>query len=303
MPPHPPQPPQIHRAVRRVQHVRNRNPLTLVHNRQPMPPPGRTLIFMAPCSWTLPDCGCGGCLAELNPTARARAAGLASLTVWGLTGRRYGLCEITVMPCSVTGDRDYRVYPVALGDLWGGGGPGFYPMISDGVWHNVGACSCCASGCEVDLPGPTTKANVVEVKVGGVVVAAAAYQIHDGHLLVRVDGGCWPSCVNFAATPPDFTVKYRRGETVPAPVLAVTATLACEFGRACAGVACRLPNRVSSLTRQGVDVQFADLTELFEAGLTGIDEVDRIILTVNPGRRAERPQVYSPDLPAPRMVT
>jgi hypothetical protein len=256
---------------------------------------------MAPCSWDLPECGCGGCLADLAPPARTRAVGLASLVVWGLTGRRYGLCDITVQPCTPRSGRSYQVYPVGL-DVWGGAGLGFHPIIEDGVWRNVGTGSCCNSGCEVDLPGPV--AEVTEVTVAGAVIEEDAYQIHDRHLLVRVDGGCWPACVNYGnQDPPDFTVTYRRGEAAPTPVLEVTATLACEFARACKGVACRLPSRVSSLTRQGVDVQFADLTDLFAAGLTGIDEVDRVILTVNPHRRAEPPQVWTPDLPPPRMVT
>ncbi len=60
---------------------------------------------------------------------------------------------------------------------------------------------------------------------------------------------------------------------------------------------------MASLTRQGVQVQFADLTDLIAQRLTGIDEIDRVILAVNPGRLTSPPQIYTPDLPPPRMVT
>ena len=207
------------------------------------------------------------------------------------------------MPCTPTATRDYQVWPVdGMGAaMWGGLG-GFYPVISGGVWRNVGGCSCCDTGCEVDLPGPV--AEVIDVTIAGEVVDPDAYQVHDAHLLVRIDGGCWPACVNFGRQdPPDFTVTYTRGAAVPTAVLEAAAVLACEFGRACTGGVCRLPSRVSSLSRQGIDVQFADLTDLFASGLTGLDEVDRVILTVNPGRLHSPPQVWTPDLPPPRMVT
>lgn len=256
---------------------------------------------MAPCSWTIPECGCGGCVADLPPGRRASATAAASLVMWALTGRQYGLCEITVMPCSPRSSRSYQVYPVDL-DVFGSA-VGFHPIIEDGIWRNVGYGSCCQTGCEVDLPGPVTKANISEVTVAGVVVDADAYQVHDKHLLVRVDGGCWPACINYAATPPDFTVTYLRGDPTPQPVLDATATLLCEFGKACVGAPCRLPSRIVSMTRQGVDVQLADLTELIAQGLVGIDEIDRVILAVNPGQLRQRPQVWSPDVPMPRVVT
>lgn len=243
-------------------------------------------------------------MADQTPAQRERNEGLASLIMWALTGRRYGLCEITVQPCQPRSSRSYQVYPLET-SFWGGGS--WYPYIESGVWHNAGSggCgSCCTARCQVDLPGPTTKTNILEVRVDGVVVPAGSYQVHDQHWLIRTDGQCWPSCVNFnQQDPPAFTVRYRRGETVPQAVLDATAVLVCELGKLCAGQACRLPPRVASLTRQGVQVQFADLTDLIAQRLTGIDEIDRVILAVNPGRLTSPPQIYTPDLPPPRMVT
>ena len=87
---------------------------------------------------------------------------------------------------------------------------------------------------------------------GPVVVAPAAYEVHNGHLLVRTDGVCWPSCHDYSDPATAFEVVYKRGLPIPAAVQQAVNRLACELARGCAGGDCRLPNRVRSLTRQGV---------------------------------------------------
>lgn len=262
---------------------------------------------MAPCDWQITDCGCGGgCLTKLNPAQRARAVALASHFVWAATGRRYGLCEVTVLPCNPRpGEALYQAYPVGT---WAGGGTDSSPLahaeVVDGQWRNRcgGGCSC-AAACEVDLPPPVD--SVVEVTIDGEPVDPDVYEVHDRRLLVRTDGGCWPSCQTYGQEIPGFQVTYLRGTPIPAYVLSATSVLACEYGKACVGADCRLPARLASLTRQGVEVTVAQDAAASEGGRlrTGIPEVDDVIAADNPHALTARPQVWSPDLPPPRTVT
>lgn len=255
---------------------------------------------MAPCGWTLTSCGCGSCWDSYSPDVQTRAAALAAYVMWAATGRQYGKCPITVRPCNPTPVDPLYVEPPLLlvddslsltGFLVGGCG---------------GGCSC-ASRCEVALSGPTTKADVSSVKINGDTVDPDAYQVHNGYLLVRVDGTCWPTCNNPGQEVAGFEVTYQRGLAIPTAVQSAYEVLACEYAKACADRSgCRLPSRLRSLTRQGVEVEVepaAVATGIGRDWSTGIDEVDRVISAVNPHRRAERPVVYSPDLPPPRVVT
>lgn len=265
---------------------------------------------MEPCGWVVNRCGCPGeqCWDNHLPAVRERAAALATGHMWAATGRRYGLCEITVQPCNPRSAPPlYQTWPVDSFGGGGGDGDGAYllPMIEGGTWYNrCGAGCSCRARCEVPIPGPTTTAHITQVTVAGETVAPGAYQVHDGHLLVRVDGQCWPTCVDYnRQDPPDFTVTYTRGEPVPADVQAATEMLACEYARACTGGECRLPQRLSRLSRQGVEVTVAEFTEWGDLVRTGISEVDRAIWAHNPHRLQGRPQVLSPDVPTPRVVT
>lgn len=259
----------------------------------------------APCDWELDPGVCCEGWDEFEPPVRQRAIAIASRLMWAATGRRYGRCETVVQPC---GPRKapplYRAYPVELGRT-SGSGAGLYPYLQDGQWVNAGlGCSCCAGACEIELPGPTSTTGIVSVTAAGEVVPPASYIVFNGSILTRTDGACWPSCVNYGnQDPPDFEITYLRGLAVPEAVLAVTGELACEFAQACVGGPCRLPGRLRRLTRQGVEVETAEIDRTASRLLTGIDSVDQVIQGENPFGLVARPRVYNPDRPAPRRVT
>jgi hypothetical protein len=61
---------------------------------------------------------------------------------------------------------------------------------------------------------------------------------------------------------------------------------------------------VTRLTRQGVDVEMAELpTDPGGLIMTGLPSVDQVIRAVNPNQLAAPPMVLSPDTPRPRRVT
>lgn len=264
-----------------------------------------------PCGWEITNCGCGKCWDTYAPSIQAAATALAAGLMWAATGRRYGLCDITIQPCNpLQGGTDYRVYP-AIYDSWGGGESGLLgPYIDvEGTWRNAycgSSCGCATrQGCQIELAGPTTKERISQVTVAGDVVDPDAYVVFDGYLLTRVDGQCWPTCnLPTNQSPPGFTVAYSRGDPIPPAIQVAFETVGCEFAKACAGGNCRLPTRLSNLSRQGVEVDVADISTAWAAMMrTNIPLVDQAIAADNPGQLRQRPEVFSPDLPAPRMLT
>lgn len=238
---------------------------------------------------------------------RQWASELAVELVWMLSGRRYGLCELTVRPCGARcGESTYfgRVPPSG----------GWIPTLINGAWVNCGRCACtsscsCCSVCEVVLPGPVHE--VSRVVVDGQTVPASAYRVDNHRSLVRVDGGeCWPACQDLAA-PPDgpgaFTVAYQRGVPVPPGGLYAAGVYACELLKSCgvitSGECCQLPQRVQSITRAGVTMTMLESGDFLEQGRTGVPAVDAWIKAVNPRRALAPSTVYSPDRMPPRVTT
>lgn len=251
----------------------------------------------APCDWTLTvdeDC-CEG-FAALPADVQARAIRLATYVMWAATGRRYGICDVIIRPCG----NDRRCGTCGSWEFRGGW---MAPYILDGLWRNCGCpCPCdCTPHCQITLPAPVEE--VTEVLIDGVVLAAGSWRVDNNQYLVRTDGECWPSCQDMNVDPPaadTLQVKYGRGEPIPAAILDAAAVLACEFGKLCSGAACRLPGRLQTLTRQGVTVSMADIDMILRRGLTGIAEVDLIIVQDNPYRLKQRPFFYSHEV-SPRF--
>lgn len=250
------------------------------------------------CGWVVvPDCDGWDAYPE---DVRERALLLASSLMWAATGRRYGGCPVTVQPSrQVEAPPLYRTYPL----LGLSGHAGWHPYIRDGAWFNPpmgGGCS--PSTCEVVLQGPVS--GVTAVRLSGTTVDPSTYALMDGYRLVRTDGGCWPACVNYAnQDPPAFEVDYLQGETVPADVVAATGMLACEYAKELTGGECGLTQQVTSISRQGVSFEVAEIDPQSTAIATGIRLVDQVIRTHNPRGLTSRPRVFSPDLPYPRRVT
>lgn len=251
-----------------------------------------------PCDWEI-DSGCCSSWDDYAPAVQEAATDYASLVLWAATGRRFGLCEMTVRPCGRF--KGQQMPSWGWGSYWSGGL--WYPYIgTDGLWRNCGCCGFCECRpqCEAYLPGPVE--SITEVLVDQEVVDPEGYEVQDRQWLVRVDGECWPNCLDMAADEA-FEVTYLRGEPVPAVVLNAAGTLACEFAKACSGADCRLPGRVQFIARQGVTAQMVDVERLLDRNLTGIFEVDQVIATLNPNKLHARPRVMTPDNPTVRTVT
>lgn len=256
-------------------------------------------VVPGPCSWPI-DTTCISGWDTYTNEQRSRAISWATFVLDALTGHQFSQCPITVRPCGPTCrlQTNYMTYPVGAPSP-NVPGPWMVPYVANGTWVNCacsGGCDC-APACRVDLGIPV--AEVTEVKVDGLVLDPSAYQLV-GQWLARVDSGtCWPACQDPSVPDTEegtFSVTLRPGRALPVAGQIAAGYLAGEFVKACSGIACGLPAQVSSITRQGVDVEFVDPATVFEDGRTGIREVDLFIRAVNPNNLQRRPRVLSPDV-------
>jgi hypothetical protein len=267
---------------------------------------GATSPAPGPCDWELDTTCIPGWETDYTNAQRSRAISWATFVLDALTGRQFAQCPVTVRPCGPSCGlfQGYQTFPVGA-PAPGVPGTWMAPYVAGGIWRNCvcpGGCDC-APACRIDLGVPV--ASVTEVKVDGVVLDPAAYQLV-GPWLTRVDGGdCWPSCQDPSVPdtePGTFSVTFRPGRTLPVAGQIAGGALAGEFIKACAGAACGLPPQIAALTRQGVDVEFVDPSEALSSGRTGIRDVDLFIEAVNPSGLRRRARVMSPDVPAHPVV-
>lgn len=228
-------------------------------------------------------------------TEQHRAVLLASDWLYRATGTAFGMCLSYLRPCR------RRCLEQQNG---GSGWAPFQPVLFDGHVLNV-SCGCaggcgCGPLCEIALPPPVH--SIHKITIGGVTVDPSTYRVDNWSRLVRLGGACWPDCQDLAApdtAPGTFAVWMWVGQEVP-PLgrLAVT-LLAKEFRKLCAGDKnCVLPDRVTSVTRQGVTVEMVN-----EAGKTNIKIVDDWVQLVNPYGVTEPMTIMSPDYEYGRTQT
>ena len=236
-----------------------------------------------------------------------RWARVASQILWGLSGRRWGPCPVTVRPCRRScGDSDFFSFQTGTGT-----GPWIPYIGSDGIWRNASTCGCksdcsCGELSEVYLPGPVY--DVVEVLVDGEALVPEAYRVDSAGLLVRTDGEPWPDCQDMAAPtsePGTFAVTYRWGLPLDDAAIAAVSDLTCHFLKGCSpgGCGCKTPRGVTRMVRQGMEMELPDPTLLFSEGRTGLPMADLWLATVNPYRMTSPSRAYSPDYKRPRVTT
>lgn len=252
-----------------------------------------------PCAWdvVVPSELCSD-WATRPQAIRDTALWLSSTYLWSATGRQYGPCPVTIRPVQpARGELAYQSFETMPAGLGVAGGP----FLFGGQWFNAGCSTACcgARACAIVLRGPV--ASVDEVIVGEDIVPPSSYRVdiaNGTYLLVRTDGACWPMCQSVTATPgePDtFEVTYLLGRAVPEALAIATALLACEYGKLLSGGACSLPQQMTRLSRQGVEVEITPPEP--DGTKTGLPMVDLVVSQFNPSKRKSPPVVMSPDLP------
>lgn len=93
------------------------------------------------------------------------------------------------------------------------------------------------------------------------------------------------------------TISYTWGIDPPDGGKNSAVAFAVELIKHHYGKACRLPQRVTSITRQGLSMAILDPMVFLPNNQTGIVEVDYWLQAVNPHHRTSRARVWSPDIP------
>jgi hypothetical protein len=253
----------------------------------------------APCAGWTPNTALCSKWSTYSAAVQAHALRVATRVLWAATGRRFGLCAVTVRPCWAPQAPLYQAYPV------GYYGEGYWTLLgaAGGGVQLIGGSGCaCSSACQCSPPQialPPVADSVTEVRIDGAVLDPSAYRLTAGYL-IRMDGLNWPTQQNLAApagAANTWSVTYNQGEAVPDDLQDAAGLYACQVGAALTGGSCQLPNRVQSVTRQGVTIEYLNADDYLDKNRTGYDLVDSIISTYNPHGLQQRPRLLSPDMP------
>lgn len=239
-----------------------------------------SVIIAGDLQWEV-DSPCGDTGPEgLKAGQWDRAVDLATAWVWALSGRRYGLVDITFRP-EYTNPAAQSRCP----DFGAFGGLAYLGVVP--------GPSRVASA-KLFLPGPAQ--SVTQVLVNGSVVASGAYLLQRNQL-VRIDGQMWPATQNTGLgsdQPGTFEIQYVRGLPVPEGGQFAVGRLACQIAAALCGDKCALPSNTQTVVKNGHTVSL-DAAQLQKA-FTTISDVDQWCRQVNPNGRSHQPTVWSPDI-------
>lgn len=179
-------------------------------------------------------------------------------------------------------------------------------------------CSCgsttrCTSGLQKITLSPRPVISIGQVKIDGEVVSPTEYRVDEWRDLVHFPLTAnspfvgWPCCQRMDLPSTEvgtFEVTFTYGKEPPLAGKRAAASLACEFVKAVnMDTSCRLPQRVQSVTRQGVSLVVLDPMDLFQQGKTGIPEVDLFLGAYNPRHLQRRAHVINVDVtPSVRRI-
>lgn len=124
----------------------------------------------------------------------------------------------------------------------------------------------------------------------GRVLDPSEYSLRNNSYLVRQNALPWVlDPVN------ELSVTYTHGTPPPMAGKRAAIRLANELILSDKGSgACALPERISSVNRQGVSYTVMDPQEFISNGKVGIYEIDLFLAAVNPNKAKKRPKVFLP---------
>jgi hypothetical protein len=228
--------------------------------------------------------------AALTESQVAPWFGPASQILWRLSGRRWqGECPVTgLRPCKRVGT-----------SMVPGVGPPSWGSVADAQrlfwWGRGCGCAWNACDCTVDelwLDPYVPVQSIEEIRIDGAVLAASGYALYDHEFVVRLDGGVWPTTQRLDLADTEvgtWAIDLTWGASPPPDGVLAAAALAAELALAYnpAAGSCALPERIQSVTRQGVTYLISDPQEFLNDGRVGIPLVDLFLRSVNPERRRQ----------------
>lgn len=209
----------------------------------------------------------------------------ASYVMWALSGRKYtGLTTVT--------ERYVR----------------FAPLINTRLLQEAAIVNSRINK-SLELVEPWVSAEtrirlrgqpVREIKtirnVGGDIVNQDRYYLVD-HSTVQFSEGA-------LIVPADIEISYSYGAEPPVLGKMAARRVAIEFIKLWTGDSdCALPERITSVSRQGVTYTVLDSQDFLQEMRMGIYEIDLFLKTNNPNKAQKRSKVFSPDIPRARRYT
>jgi hypothetical protein len=132
--------------------------------------------------------------------------------------------------------------------------------------------------------------------INGNVIDPKHYYLYDHSTLLGTPNSTWE--------PSNIEVTYTYGTPPPTAGRAAARVLATELVKLYENDdTCALPQRVTSITRQGVSYTILDNQSFIDELKTGIYAVDLFLKTANPDKARARSRVFSPDVPRARRIT
>ena len=224
------------------------------------------------------------------------AAKAASGILWTLSGRKYsGITTVTERyVCSYRAFRlgpSVNTYNAALLDGSVYNVPreefnDFAELTSDGL----------SATSRIRLRGrPVTKVHAIRTR-NGKLVPQSAYYLVDHSTIQAAQGIPWTPC--------NIEITYSYGTYPPMMGKMAARTLAIELAKLWNGDDdCMLPNRVTSIARQGVTYTVLDNQDFIEDMRTGLYAVDLFLKSANPDKARAKARVFTPDVPRARRST
>jgi hypothetical protein len=224
------------------------------------------------------------------------AAKTASYLLWAMSGRKYA-GETTVTERYTCTLRNNRLGPSTKtnspvlfgGDVYNipsGDYDEYSELTSDGM----------SPDSRIKLRGrPVTKIHTIRNKQGDILDPSSYYLVD--HSTIHIKAGTpWTPC--------NTEVTYSYGTPVPVAGKMAARKLAIEFARLWSGdEACELPQRVTSVSRQGVSYTILDNQEFIDELRTGLYEIDLFLKVANPDNARRKSKVFSVDTPRARRYS
>lgn len=163
-------------------------------------------------------------------------------------------------------------------------------------------CSFGANAGELILKSPVFA--VTAVKVDGVTLPTSQYQLYNNRRLVRLKNAqgnllSWPTSqrLDIAETEVGtFSVTYQWGRGVPVGGRVAAQVFACQLAKYINNDSdCALPDRMVSVTRQGLSQTIMDPSQFIKEARTGLYLVDTWLGAVNPHGARRRATITGPD--------
>jgi len=220
----------------------------------------------------------------------------ASYLLWAMSGRKYtGVTTVTERYTCVL--RNNRMGPSTKTNS---------PILFGGDVYNIPSgdydeySELTADGMSpesrIRLRGrPVTKIHAIRNRLGDIIDPSNYYLVD--HSTIHIKAGTpWTPC--------NTEVTYSYGTPVPIAGKMAARKLAIEFCRLWNGdEMCELPQRVTSVSRQGVSYTILDNQEFIDELRTGLYEIDLFLKVTNPDNARRKSKVFSPDQPRARRYT